>query len=205
MSRHFKHNDCLYLTKILIFKLIKIKYLIFKYLNSKFLLYPRPTVTSQPGRFDISAIKQLHVVIAAVSFLLSLKGVEDELHPVALLRWDHPLAVWCSGIVVVTKLCVGIQILGLYLCLQTTATLWEQEQLSLTEIKRSLWRTSGPHQKIPAEWEALKPLFCTELSEKNCRNMLLPLEMKADGFLLPQMRPKLVALPFGPSYISKWS
>lgn len=175
-------------------------------LDLKFWFYPRPTVAPQPGCFDISAIKQLYVIISAVCFLLNLKSVKDELHPVALFRWDHPLAVWSSGIVVVTELSVGIQILGLYLCLQTTATLWEQERFTLTEIKRSLWRTLGLlREKIPAEWEALKPLFCTELSEKNRRNMLLPLEMTGDGFLLPQKRPKLVALPVGPSYISKWS
>lgn len=43
----------------------------------------------------------------------------------------------------------------------------------------------------PASYDAWKPLFCTELSEKKRRNILLPVETTGEGFLVPQKRPRL--------------
>ena len=86
-------------------------------------IYPRATVASQSGGLGIGAVKQLHVVVAAVGLLLDLEGLEDELHAVALLRRDHPLTVRRSGVVVVTELGVGEQVFGLDLGLQTTSAL----------------------------------------------------------------------------------
>ena len=86
--------------------------------------YPRSAVAAQFGGLDVSAIEELHVVVAAVCLLLDLKGLEDELHAVALLRRDHPQAVTRPGVVIVSVLGVGVQVFGLHLRLQITSTLY---------------------------------------------------------------------------------
>lgn len=75
-------------------------------------VYPWTTVTSKPWRLRVGPVKKLHVVVAAVCLLFNLKGLEDELHPVAFLCWNHPLTVRRSGIVIVPELGVGEQVLG---------------------------------------------------------------------------------------------
>lgn len=89
--------------------------------------HPRAAVTSEPGRFGVSSIKQLHVVIATVRLLLDLKRLEDELHAVAFLGWDHPLTVGTPRVVVVPELCVWEQVLGFDFSLQVTSALWKEK------------------------------------------------------------------------------
>lgn len=66
--------------------------------------HPRSTVAAQPGGLGVSSVVQLHVIIAAVRFLLDLKHLEDDLHAVALLSGDHPQTVRAAGVVVISKL-----------------------------------------------------------------------------------------------------
>lgn len=85
--------------------------------------HPWATVTSQPWRFGVSTVEELHVVVAAVRLLFYLKGLEDELHAVAFLRRDHPLTVGGSRVVIVPKLSVWEQVLGFDFSLQAAAAL----------------------------------------------------------------------------------
>lgn len=87
-------------------------------------VYPRAAVASQSWRLGVGSVKELHVVVAAVGFLLDLEGLEDKLHAVAFLSGDDPLAVRCSGVVIVTELGVGEQVLGFHFSLQLASALW---------------------------------------------------------------------------------
>lgn len=69
-------------------------------------------------------IVQLDVIVAAVGLLLHLEGNEAQLDAVALLGGQQPLAVGVTGVVVVPKLGVRVEVLLTNVCLQTTSTLF---------------------------------------------------------------------------------
>lgn len=79
-------------------------------------------------RVGLIPVVQLDVVIAAVSLLLHLKGDEAQLNAVALLGGQQPFAVRVTGIVVVSKLGVRVEVLLSDFCLQTTAALCRDEE-----------------------------------------------------------------------------
>lgn len=96
--------------------------------------HPRSTVASQPGRLGVCAVVQLHVIVAAVGFLLDLKHLEDDLHAVTFLSRDHPQTVRAAGIVVISKLGMRVQILCLDLGLKASSAFWGN---ATTKLKRS--------------------------------------------------------------------
>lgn len=74
-------------------------------------------------RVGLVPVVQLNVVVAAVGLLLHLKGDEAQLDAVALLGRQQPLAVGVTGVVVVSELRVGVEVLLTDLRLQTPSTL----------------------------------------------------------------------------------
>lgn len=73
-------------------------------------------------------IVQLDVIVATVGLLLHFEGNEAQLDAVALLGGQQPLAVGVTGVVVVSKLGVGVEVLLTNFCLQTTSTLFREEK-----------------------------------------------------------------------------
>ena len=88
--------------------------------------HPVTAVPAEPRGIEVSAVVELDVVVAAVRLLLRLEEEELYLHPVALLRPHHPVAV-DAGRVVVAELCVGVQVSGLDLGSEGPAALWGRE------------------------------------------------------------------------------
>lgn len=89
--------------------------------------HPRATEAAEPGCRAVIAIVGLHVVIATVGFLLDFKGLEYQLHAIAVLCHDHPVTAGLARVVVVPKLGMGIELFGLYFGLQLAPTLWSRE------------------------------------------------------------------------------
>lgn len=77
--------------------------------------YPWSAIASESWSFGVSSVEQLHVVIATVSFLFNLKSLEDKLNTVALFSWDHPLTVWRTRVVIVSKLGMWVKVLSFHL------------------------------------------------------------------------------------------
>lgn len=74
-------------------------------------------------RVGVIAVVELDVVVAAVGLLLHLEGDEAELHAVALLGHQQPLAVRVSRVVIVPELGVRVEVLLAHLGLQAPAAL----------------------------------------------------------------------------------
>lgn len=85
--------------------------------------YPRATVAPQSGSCAVVAIEELYVVIATVGLLLHLEGLEHQLHAIAFLSHNDPLAVHPSRIVVIAELGMGIKVFGLHICPNLAPTL----------------------------------------------------------------------------------
>lgn len=85
-------------------------------------------------------IVQLDVIVAAIGLLLHLEGDEAQLDAVALLGGQQPLAVGVTGVVVISKLGVRVEVLLTDVCLQTTSTLFRDEKSKsevFTDSKKS--------------------------------------------------------------------
>lgn len=85
-------------------------------------------------------IVQLDVIVAAIGLLLHLEGDEAQLDAVALLGGQQPLAVGVTGVVVISKLGVRVEVLLTDVCLQTTSTLFRDEKSkseAFTDSKKS--------------------------------------------------------------------
>lgn len=82
-------------------------------------------------------IVQLDVIVAAIGLLLHLEGNEAQLDAVALLGGQQPLTVGVTGVVVVSKLGVRVEVLLTNVCLQTTSTLFREEKRKSEVFKNS--------------------------------------------------------------------
>lgn len=78
-------------------------------------------------RVGLVPVVQLDVIVAAIGLLLHLKGNEAQLDAVALLGRQQPLAVGVTGVVVVSKLGVRVEVLLANFCLQTTSAFCRDE------------------------------------------------------------------------------
>lgn len=88
--------------------------------------YPGTTEAAEPMRVGLVPVVQLDVIVAAIGLLLHLKGNEAQLDAVALLGGQQPLAVGVTGVVVVSKLGVRVEVLLANFCLQTTSTFCDE-------------------------------------------------------------------------------
>lgn len=116
--------------------------------------HPRATEAAEPGRRAVIAVVGLHVVVPTVGLLLHLKGPEDQLDAVAILRHDHPVAAGMARVVVVPKLGVGIQLFGLHFSLQPAPALWSRETAAPSPWHRDPWATPT---RFPARAFSLQP------------------------------------------------
>lgn len=85
--------------------------------------YPWTAEATKSMWVGVVPVVQLDVVITTVGFLLHLKCDEAELDAVALLSCQQPLAVSVTGVIVVSKLWVWVEVLVTSICFQTTSTL----------------------------------------------------------------------------------
>lgn len=72
-------------------------------------------------RVGVVSVVELDVVVAAIGLFLHLEGDEAELHAVALLGHQQPLAVRVSWVVVVPELGVRVEVALAHLGLQAAA------------------------------------------------------------------------------------
>lgn len=134
--------------------------------------HPRAAVAPQSGSCAVVAIEEFHVVIATVGLLFHLEGLEHQLHTVAFLGHDDPLAVHPSGVVVIAKLGVGIKVFGLHICPHLAPTLCRggmtrltvtDEKTIFTEPPRTTETNSGTDAMWPVRggiWLSLKQMPC---------------------------------------------
>lgn len=106
--------------------------------------HPRAAVAPQSGSCAVIAIEEFHVVIATVGLLFHLEGLEHQLHTVAFLGHDDPLAVHPSGVVVIAKLGVGIKVFGLHICPHLAPTLCRGGMTRLTVTDEKTIFTEPP-------------------------------------------------------------
>lgn len=92
--------------------------------------YPWTAEATKSMWVGVVPVVQLDVVITTISFLLYLKRDEAELDAVALLSCQQPLAVSVTGVIVVSKLWVRVEVLVTSICFQTTSTLCNTEVIS---------------------------------------------------------------------------
>ena len=118
--------------------------------------HPGAAEAAEPGRRAVIAVERLHVVVAAVGLLLDLKRAEDQLHAVAVLRHDHPVAAGLARVVVVPKLGMGIELFGLHFGLQPAPTLWSRERSAMRPRHREgTLRTAHPTPSNPVSLHTL--------------------------------------------------
>lgn len=92
-------------------------------------VYPRSAESAQPRGLDVSPVVELHIIVAAVGLLLDFKHLKEKLHSVTLLGGDDPQTVGAAGIVVVSKLCMRVQIFCLDLSAKVSSAFWSDHKI----------------------------------------------------------------------------
>lgn len=90
--------------------------------------HPGTTETAESVRVGVVSVVELDVVVAAVGLFLHLEGDEAELHAVALLGHQQPLAVRVSWVVVVPELGVRVEVALAHLGLQAAAAFCKERR-----------------------------------------------------------------------------